>query len=119
MRILVAALAIVVGVFFIVGTNDAQDKGDKKQPKYTIKEVMKIAMAGGLCKKVATGKADDKEKAQLVELFTALSQNKPPMGDAAAWKERTGNLIKAAKDDDAAALKKFSNCASCHKEFKG
>jgi hypothetical protein len=115
MRILVAGFALILGIFFVVGTNGAQDK---KDPKYPIKEVMKEAMKGGLCAKVAKGEASDAEKAQLVEYFTSLTMCTPPKGEADAWKTRTGELLKAAKDGDVAALKKASNCMSCHTMFK-
>jgi hypothetical protein len=97
----------------------------KAEPKYAIKDVMKEAMKGGLCKKVADGKADEAEKKKLVDLFTALSENKPPKGDAADWKTRTEALVKAAKacaagdKDGPAALKKAANCKGCHDLHKG
>src|SRR5437899_2930082 len=78
--------------------------GDKD--KITIKLVMQKAMKGGLCGKVASGKADDAEKKQLVEYFTALTKLEPPKGEADAWKTRTTALLDAAKAGDGAALKK-------------
>ncbi|MCI0681586.1 MAG: hypothetical protein L0Y71_05750 [Gemmataceae bacterium] len=104
----------------LLGENNAGEKA-----KHTIPEVMAKAMKGGLCKKVATGKASDDEKKELVELFTSLTKNKPPMGDEKAWKKRTTALLEAAKKaaaGDAAgpkALGKLANCAACHKEHKG
>jgi hypothetical protein len=103
-----------------MGENNAGEKA-----KYTIPQVMKKAMKGGLCGKVASGKASDEEKAQLVELFTALSQNTPPQGDAKSWKEKTSALVdaakKAAKGDEGAgaALKKAAVCKACHDVHKG
>jgi hypothetical protein len=82
------------------------------------------AMKGGLCKKVASGSASDEDKAALVEMFVALAANKPPKGEAASWKAKTGALVKAAKaaaagDEGAgAALKKAANCGACHKVHK-
>ena len=116
MRILVAGMVLVLSGVFLMGTNAGA--AGKDDPKYKIKEVMKIAMKGGLCGKVASGKASDDEKKQLIELFTALAANKPPMGDADAWKTRTTALLEAAKKGDGDALKKAANCMSCHKEFK-
>ena len=75
-------------------------------------------MAGGLCKKVASGKASDEEKAQLIALFTDLAANKCPKGDDDDWKTRTQALLKAAKADDAGALKKAADCKGCHSEHK-
>src|SRR5438128_1648582 len=77
------ALAITVG----------SDAGEKKEPKHTIKEVMKIAHKGGLMKKVAAGKASPEETKQLAELYKSLSENKPPKGELADWKNRTVKLL--------------------------
>jgi len=98
---------------------------EKDKPKYTIKEVMKEAHKSGLYKKVASGKADKEEKEKLLELYTALSMNKPPKGDEKDWKERTDALVKAAKeavDGDKGAgkdIQKAANCKGCHELHKG
>lgn len=95
------------------------------QPKYTIKEVMKLAHKSNLWKKVAEGKASKEEKDKLVELYTALSEDKPPKGDAKDWKERTDAMVKAAKEAAAGekqgekALLKAVKCLDCHKLHKG
>jgi hypothetical protein len=119
-KLLAAGVVIVLGwVAFGVATN-AEDK-----PKHTIKEVMKACMKGGLCKKVADGKATEEEKAKLVECFEALAANKPPKGEDASWKEKTAALVAAAKDCAAgkegagAALGKAANCMGCHSAHKG
>jgi hypothetical protein len=94
-------------------------------PKFKIKDVMKEAMKGGLCKKVADGAANKEEKEKLVALFTALGMNKPPKNDDADWKDRTKALLDAAKacakddKDGPAALKKAANCKACHDNHKG
>jgi hypothetical protein len=110
--------ALVLGVLAFVGARGAEEKKEDK-PKYTIKEIMKKYHADdGLRDKAVAGKATPEEKKELVEAYTVLAQNKPPMGDEKAWKERTEAIIKAAKSDDGEALKKATNCGSCHKEFK-
>ncbi|MBM4069441.1 MAG: hypothetical protein FJ271_10905 [Planctomycetes bacterium] len=119
MKFLAGGLIAVVGMVFCLGASGA---GDKK-PKYDIKEVMDKAHKTGLWKKVAAGTADEDERKELSELYTALSQNKPPKGELSDWKKVTGALAKAAKAavKDAAkgkALKKLVNCGGCHKEFK-
>ena len=97
---------------------------EEEKPKFTTKEVMKLAMKGGLCKKVASGEASDEEKKQLHEMLVALSKNKPEKGDAESWKELTGALVKAGKaavDGDADAgemLNKAANCKACHSKHK-
>ncbi len=99
---------------------------DEEKPKHTIKEVMKKAHTpdGGLLKKIVSGAGTKEDAEQLVELYTALGQNKPPKGEPGSWQEKTGALLKAAKDVVAdkegskAELEKAANCANCHKEHK-
>ena len=118
-------LMMAVLVLGIVGLELAH--GEKDKAKYTIKEVMKEVHAGkdSLRGKIISGKGDKADKEKLLEYYEALPKCKPPMGDEAAWKERTAALIKAAKDvlaDKAGAIKeldKVTNCMSCHKSFKG
>lgn len=107
---LLAMLAIVATTWL---TAHAADK-----PKHTIKEVMKIAMKGGLNKKVADGGASDAEKKQLVELLESLAANTPKKGDAGDWNTKTGALVAAAKGTDGAVLLKAANCKSCHDAHK-
>lgn len=119
MKVLAGGLIAVVGMIFCLSASGA---GDKK-PKYDIKEVMDKAHKQGLLKKVVSGKADEDERKELAELYTALSQNKPPKGEVSDWKKVTGTMVKAAKAavKDAAkgkALGKIVNCGACHKEFK-
>jgi hypothetical protein len=112
----VAALALIFSV-----ASGADEK------ELTIKEIMKKGHKGEppLCKKVATNKASKEEKQQLLDLYTALSKQKPPKGDADSWKEKTEALVKAAKacvDDDKdgpTALGKAVACKACHEVHKG
>lgn len=93
--------------------------------KIATKDVMDKCMKGGLCKKVAEGKASKDEKTTLLENFTSLSDNKPPKGDADSWKTKTGALVAAAKaavaDDKGYQdkLKAAANCKACHEVHKG
>lgn len=89
-----------------------------EEPKYTIKEVMKDCMKGGLCKKVASGKGTDDDKEKLIEEFTALAANTPPKGEKDSWKKLTGALLKAAKANDGKALLTAANCKACHDVHK-
>jgi hypothetical protein len=122
MRTAVVGVA-VLALAYLVGTGNAG--GDKDKPKHTIKEVMKIAHKDGLLKKVAGGTASKDEQKQLAELYKALSQNTPPMGDAQVWKKNTARMVALAEavvngDEKAAkTLAKTVNCAACHKLFKG
>lgn len=118
-----AAVALVASAALVLSVRAADEA-----PKFKIKEVMKKCMADGgpkLCSKVATGAANDAEKKELVELFTALAANKPPKGEEASWKELTGALVAAAKEcaegkeGGPEKLKKAANCGACHKAHKG
>ena len=116
-RGLIVGAAAIFGLVFML---DGSVRGGKDP--VSIKEVMKKAMKGGkdsLCTKVATGKATDEEKKELVALFTDLAANKPPKGDPDSWKDKTKALLDAAKADDGKALQKAANCMTCHKEHKG
>ena len=117
-----AALAVVafagVGLLF---------SADTKKPKYTVKQVMKEAHAGGkksLRAKVLGGSAEKTDKEKLLELYVALDQNKPPKGDAKHWKKLTAAIVVAAKDvvaDKDGAIKKLTaatTCMTCHKAHK-
>ena len=112
-----AALALVLGVLQIGRSAD--------ESKTSIKDVMKTAMKGGLCKKCAGGTATEAEQKQLVELFEAMAADKPPKGDDASWMAKTGDLLTAAKavaakdKDGGEKLKKAANCDACHGVHKG
>jgi hypothetical protein len=121
---LLAALALG-----LVGLGVFQAR-EKDKPKYTIKQVMKMAHTApegesSLLKTVSSGKGEKADKEKLVELYTALCQNKPPKGDADEWKERCTAMVKAAKaavsggEDEAKALGKAVNCKGCHELHKG
>ena len=121
MKFVAAGLVVALSYLLLVTENHAGDKAD-----FTISEVMAKAQKSGLFKKVASGKADDDEKKELVKLYTALSQNSPPKGDEKEWKKLTSDMVKAAKavasgDEKAGkTLQKLGgNCAGCHGKFKG
>src|SRR5882724_535691 len=94
LRFAVAALA-VAGFAGLSAHGAADDK-----PKYTIEEVMDKAhdKDNSLLGKVIAGKASDDEKKQLLELYVALSKNKPDKGDEKSWKSKTDALVMAAID---------------------
>lgn len=115
----------LTSVFALVVFLGAPRAGEKKDPKHSISEVMVLAHKKGLLQRVITGKANEEDKQQLVELYVSLAQNEPPKGEAKAWKKRTEEIVrlaKAAAKGDAKApplLKKAADCASCHKIFRG
>jgi hypothetical protein len=119
MRKLLVALVVVGFGWVAVSLNGADEK-----PSASIKEVMKVAMKGGLCKKVADGKASEEEKKQLAGLFAALHAGKPPRGDESAFKEKAKALVDACndvlagKEGAGAKLAAAANCMACHKDHK-
>jgi hypothetical protein len=122
MKLLAAGLTAALGFVFFLGSPEA---GEKKDPKHTIKEVMKMAHKEGLLKEVTGGTASKEQQKELLELYTSLSQNKPPRGDEKLWQKNTTRMVALAKavvDGDEKAAKllaKTVNCAACHKEHKG
>ncbi|MFO0864013.1 MAG: hypothetical protein U0744_05060 [Gemmataceae bacterium] len=112
-KFLATGLLALGAMVALLGTNHAG-----LAPKYTTSEVMKKAMKGGLCAKVASGKASAEEQKQLVELFEAMCENKAPKGEQKAWVSKCEALIKAAKDGDGKALKAAANCKACHDVHK-
>lgn len=123
MKLVAAGLMAFLGLALVMSENQAGEKA-----KFTISEVMLKAHKGGLLKKVVSGKADDDEKKQLAELYTALSKNTPPKGDEKEFQKIATDMAKAAKvaagDDEEAAKKaaktllKIVNCKVCHGKFK-
>ncbi len=91
----------------------------------TIKKVMKVAMKGALLKTVASGKASDKQKEELLALFKDLAKAKPPKGDEASWKKKTDALVDGAQNEvngkpgAGVQLKTAANCKACHDVHKG
>lgn len=119
-KFLVASIVVLCGWTVFAMTSGAQE--DKK---VAIKEVMAVAMKGGLCKKVASGEATAEEKKKLAGLFAALHEHKPPRGEQASWDEKTKALVDAAndvlagKEGAGANLQKAANCMACHSAHKG
>jgi hypothetical protein len=121
----VAPAALLLGL--VVGL--ALVRADET-PKYTTKQVMDLAHKDNketgelaLYSKLKKSTDPDEQKkigAQLVELYTAMGQNKPPKGDADDWKKRSDAVVAAAKDvadgkdGGIDALKKANDCMGCH-----
>lgn len=115
--------AVVVAIVLGLGMSLSR-AADDAQPKHTIKQVMKIAHKDGLMKKVAGGQGSKADAEELLALYQALAENKPPKGDLADWKAKTMALVAAAqnvvdgKEGAGPALLKTVNCAECHKAHK-
>jgi len=122
--ILSAALALVgfLGVQKYLGAKES----DEKKSRYSIKQVMKLAhnQKSGLLKKVVNDMATKGEKGKLLELYIALSKDKPPKGSSEDWKKRTAAMVKAAravvadKEGAATQLKKAVTCMACHEKHR-
>ena len=121
-------IAFLTGsIAFAQDTEEATNKKDEKKPKYTIKQVMEKAFKGGgksLVTKVKTGKATDKEKMAVLDMFISLVENKPPRGELASWQKFSGAAALAAakvavgREEGVAEFKAATNCAKCHKAHK-
>ena len=119
-RITVALLALAVSATFALSTLRAEDE----KPKMTIKDAMKLHAKEKLHEKVKKNEASKEELDKLIEAYTALGKNKPPKGDADAWKKKTDELLAATKDvkdGKEGASKRYDtavNCMACHKDHK-
>jgi hypothetical protein len=125
----IAPAALVLGLVVGLALVRADDA-----PKYTVKQVMDLAHKddkdkGTLAlysKLKASTDADEQKKlgGQLLELYTALGQNKPAKGDPDAWKKRCDAIVAATKDvadgkdGSIDALKKANDCMGCHKDHR-
>ena len=116
---------IIAAVLAFVSVGAISTMADDAEKEVTIKDVMKIAMKDKLCAKVAKGEGDADDANKLVELFTAMSKQEPPKGDADSWQEKCEALIAAAKacaegkEGAGAKLGAAANCKSCHGAHKG
>lgn len=119
-----AALMAVLLTAFAFAQDD--EKKEEKKPKHTIKEVMKKGLKGkeSLNAKVLSGKATDKEKLALLDMYVSLVESKPPKGEAASWQKFAGTAALAAakvavgREGADKELKAATNCAKCHKAHK-
>jgi len=114
-------LLIVMGL--VAGLTVAGLRAKEKPPAHTIKKVM-TAVKEGLLKHVLEETATSEQQHILLEYVKALPENKPPKGDAASWKAKTRELIKATKavvrgrEGAIERLTKAGNCKACHSVHK-
>jgi cytochrome c2 len=77
-----------------------------------------------VCKRAADGKASADELNNLIAGYSLMASSKPPKGDDASWKEKTGKLLGAAKSlqkgepGAAASYKAAVDCKACHSAHK-
>jgi hypothetical protein len=124
MRML-ALVGLIAGSLFLLGVSSVSSAPQDKDKKYSIKDVMKKAMKGGLVAKESKGTATDEEAKTVLAMFKDLSAATPPKGDEESWKMKTKALVDAAqlyvdgkKSDAAAAFKGAANCMACHSSHK-
>lgn len=121
-----AVVAATILTAFAYAQDDEKKAEEKKKPKHTIKQVMKEGLKGkeALNSKVLSGKATDKEKLALLDMFVSLVEAKPPKGDNASWQKFAGTAALAAakvavgREGATKELKAATNCAKCHKVHK-
>ncbi len=108
-----------------LATLTAADDVSKQEPK-DIHDVMEWTHKGkeSMAAKVKEGKGTKDEIATLLRFYKFMATQKPELGDAASWKEKTAALVAAAEklqkgDADAVeSYKKAVNCKACHEVHK-
>lgn len=117
-----AALLISLALNTSTAAEKGKGKGHGDNPIEKVMEKYHKAPKGQdpVCKKVINGAASKEEIAGMVKAYATLCAAKPPKGDEASWKEKTGALLKAAQDLQAGkagavdAYKAAVNCKVCH-----
>lgn len=77
-----------------------------------------------IAKKATLGKATPAELKELAAGYKAMTLAKPPRGEMASWKEKTGKVAAAAEamvkgdPNGAARYKDAANCKACHTDHK-
>lgn len=119
----------MIGVLGLVTAGICGWQASAAEKKDAIKEVMKTlhkAPKGEepVCKKAVDGKASADEIKKLIAGYKELCAAKPPKGDEASWKAKTGKLLAAAEGlqkNEAGAAAKYKdavNCKACHEAHK-
>lgn len=91
---------------------------------FSISQVMELAHQNKLYRDFFDGEFEAQVGERLVMLYESLPSQSSPKGDDDDWKERSTNLLNAAKDvlagkdDSVAAFKRAVNCNSCHSRHK-
>jgi hypothetical protein len=121
---------IVGGAFIVAGgigfavSVVAADDAPKSEVKYSLEDVMKQGMKGGLVAKVASGQASKEEKETFLHMVQDMAKQEPHKGDAESWKTLNAELVAAAEDAVAgkptagSRLKQAANCKACHELHK-
>ena len=111
-------VAMVLGV--LLGASPAQDE----KPK-TIKDVMVLHKdKDSFLNKILGGKGTDDDHKKLLTAYEVMAGLAAPKGDEKSWKDKTKELVAAAKDvvdkkkGGIDQLKKASDCKACHSLHK-
>lgn len=118
-----AGTAVVLAASVFVSTLNAAE-GSNPTKEFMKKFHKAPKGVDPVCKKATDGKASAAELSQLVAGYKAMCSAKPPKGDEASWKEKTGKLLEAAMAlqkgaaDGAAKYKEAVNCKACHSAHK-
>jgi hypothetical protein len=120
---IVTTVAAAIAASFLVSNLHAAE-GDNATKQF-MKEFHKAPKGvDPVCKKATDGKASKEELSKLVAGYKAMTTAKPPKGDEASWKEKTGKVYEAAMAlqkgaaDGAAKYKEAVNCKACHSAHK-
>jgi hypothetical protein len=117
------AFIVAGGVGFAVSVVAADD-APKSEIKYSLEDVMKQGMKGGLVAKVASGQASKEEKETFLHMVQDMAKQEPHKGDAESWKALNAELVAAAEDavdgkpTAGSRLKQAANCKACHELHK-
>lgn len=121
-----AAVALTA-VLFTAGS--AATQLNAETPEEAVKEFMKSCHKAPkgvdpVCKKAVDGTASKEEIKKLIEGYKVMAKAKPPKGEMASWKEKTGKLVAASQalakggPEAQAKYKEAVNCKACHSEHK-
>lgn len=97
---------------------------DGEDGQYSIAQVMQLAHKSRLYRELFRVPVDPAVGERLKLLYSGLSSQSPPEGDADSWQERSAALIESAEKiiagdaDSIPAFKKAVNCNSCHNRHR-
>ena len=104
----------------------ASAEGEKKKEDSPIGKIMKAHFKGDTSdiKKAVKGELSKEEITKLAADLKAMIAEKPPIGEAASWKEKSEALFSAVEKlekgeaDAGAGVKAAANCKACHEAHK-
>lgn len=120
---LMRAIAVVAVAVLFVSVGATPIAADEK---LTIETIMEKGHKGkeAPVQTISAGKADEKLIKQFLTYYEFMATQKPPLGDEAAWKKKTGAVVEALKGLEAKkpgaadAFKAAVNCKACHTDHK-